>query len=306
MSFNISTRLSFFIQNEELPLVPSTMSSVRSEFIDVRVYPQWFKQVTVSWSVPDNFGKTLFNVYFSQASDTGFQKLNETPIDGNFFTDTSSDTFSQENESYFIVEAMLMDKGGVTVRSKPVTWENKRRNYIELRAVEINRREYLLLSRFTGVKSWLFRKRNFGERCKTCWDPKLEKVFRDNCPDCLGTSFEGGYFTPSPLYIQIAQNGETLIRGDFGVAAPDIINAWTIAMPEIHADDIIITSGFWQAYRVENITPTLLQGQRVRQILSMRVLNKSDIEYSLIGRGLPDFPGEFFSNDASFLSPTSP
>lgn len=289
MSFNISSSFEFILLTRQKPLA----TFKRNGRIDVIVYPSWYKQVAVEWAVPPSFGRCLFNVYFSPVEDGSFHRLNPTPIDGTYLMDPSTMEFSKNNHGFYVVEALLQDHGGIALRSDPTTWNTHQRRWVELRSIEIQRREYWLLSRFAGIKSYLFRRRSYGERCRVCWDPKLEKVMDDHCPTCLGTSFEGGYFNPAPLYLQYDATPNALVKTYFGNYEPNQMGAWTISMPLIRPDDVIVRTGDWNAYKVDRLTPTELQGNPVRQMMVLNQLAKSDVEYQLISRNLPDFPVEF-------------
>jgi hypothetical protein len=292
MAFHFSVQPEFLMLNERLPLE----TTQRSHAIQVNVYPQWYKQVSISWTVPAQFGACVYNVYFSSSEDSGFQKLNSTPLTDIFFEDTTTEEFRKWNRGFYVVEAILTQKNNVAIRSKPVSWEPAQRNWVTLRATEIQRREYWLLSRFTGIKSYLFRAKTFGKRCPYCWNPNLELVMDDRCPYCAGTSFENGYYNASPMYVQYDPNQNSELKGYFGVAEPNQLPAWTISVPEIHVGDVVVRTGSWDLYRVDKITPTELQGNTVRQILLLTQLAKRDVEYVLIGRGLPEFPSQYYDD----------
>lgn len=289
MSLSVSSSLGFLLLTEQRALV----TQKRAGRIDVKVYPEWYRQISVEWSVPPSFGRCLFNVYFSPVEDSDFVKLNSTPIDGTYLIDVTTQEFSKNNRGNYVVEAILLDHGSTTLRSDPVSWKTGQRRWVELRSIEIQRREYWLLSRFVGIKSYLFRRKTYGQRCKTCWNAALEKVMDDHCPNCLGTSFEGGYFNPAPLYLQYDASPNSLVKTYFGDYEPDQIGAWTISIPYIRPDDIIVRTGDWNIYKVSQLTPTELQGNPVRQIMVLTNLSRGDVESQLVKRNLPEFPQEY-------------
>jgi hypothetical protein len=289
MSFNFVINQSFFVQTEQAPLV----TTKRNWRIDVKIFPQWFKQATIQWSVPASFGNVIFNVYVSQVADSDFVKINATPITGSFFIDTTSQEYSKFNHNYYIVEAILQDKNNFVIRSDPATWHTVQRDWVELRSIEIQRREYWLLSRFAGISSYLFRRKNYGRRCTTCWNPVTEQVTRDNCPNCIGTSFEGGYWTPVKIFLQYDPTPNNLVKDYVGQDEENIITAWTISMPDIRLGDILIRDNSWEGYEITKIQTTELQGNVVRQILTLTQLSKGAVEFQLISRNLPDFPSQY-------------
>lgn len=302
MSFNVSLNFGWFAQSlpKEAPISAIT-GSPQSYYIEVTVYPQWYKQVTVEWKVPTGFGPCVFNVYFSQSADGEWERLNTQPLTDTYLTDPTTREYSKYHSGYYIVEAVMTGNGNATLRSAPSTWKNRRRAWVDLRATEIQRREYWLLSHFTGIKSFLFKKRIYGARCSRCWNYQAEKVVDDNCPVCFGTSFEKGYSDPIPLYVQYDSTPNDRQQTYIGNIEPNQIGAWTISIPEICDEDVIVRVGDWDLYKVLKVVPTELQGNTVRQQLALTQLGKRNIEYQLLDRSvtglgakeLEEFRGRF-------------
>jgi hypothetical protein len=229
--FTLSLSFDYFIRSGSSPSaeLPSPVSATSKDVV-VTVFPRWFKHVSVQWSIPDTWGHCLFNVYFSQIEDSDFNKINVTPIDGTYMNDLSTEEYRKFNEGYYIVEVLPQDQGSPTgvVKSAPVTWTTARVKFGDIRAREINRREYFLLTHFVGVKSYIFKRKTYGKRCPQCWDYKAEKVVKDHCENCFGTSFEGGYFPAIPCYFQYDASNNQEVRGYTGIQEPNSIGAWTI------------------------------------------------------------------------------
>lgn len=301
MSFNTSVNFSYLVQTAYSPLsgtsrpgVPLT-TTFRSNNIQVTVYPVWYSHNTIEWSVPADWGNCRFNVYGAQTEDGPFELLNPQPINGTFFKSLGAKDYRKYTSGKYVVEVILLDKANVAIRSNPITAETKQSGWVALRAQEIQRREYWLLSRFAGIQSYLFRKKHYGMRCSNCWSFTKERIIKDNCNVCFGTSFEGGYWDPVPLYIQYETTPNDNQKTYAGVMEPNQVQAWTISLPEIYSDDVIIRTGDWSLYNVERITPTELQTKTVRQILTLNALSKSDIEYKLLSKGVPGFPSNYYN-----------
>ena len=292
MSFNVSVSVEWFVSTTQTPL---SESSAENPSFDVTIYPQWYKQITLEWQVPPEFGNCVFDVYFSETEDGPFKKLNLTPINGTFLSDTSTQEYSKTNRGWYIVEAILLDRENTMLRSSPRTWDNTQTSWVALRSKEIQRREYLMLSKFIGVQSYLFRKKSYGQRCAACWNPTAEQVMNDHCPVCIGTSFEGGFFAPAPFLAQYETTPNERTKTYFGKLESNQIGAWTVSMPVINSEDVIVRIGDWAMYRVDRIMTTELQINTVRQIMTLVQLGKGDVEYQLIKRQIPDFPAEYLA-----------
>lgn len=291
MSFNVSISAEWFLTTAPTPA--NIASSPENPNLSVKLYPQWYKQISVEWAAPPEFGNCVFNVYTAQTENGPWERLNATPIDGTFLSDVTTQEYSKFDKGWYSVEAVLLDKGNVTLRSAPITWETYQRDWVTLRSNEIQRREQWLLSKFAGVKSYLFRKKSYGKRCPDCWDPKTEQVLNDHCPTCVGTSFEGGFFAPAPLFLQYETTPNERNRVYFGQAEANQIGAWTISIPVINSQDVIVRVGDWNMYRVDKILTTELQANTVRQMMTLTQLGKGDVEYQLVKRQLPDFPTNY-------------
>lgn len=262
--------------------------------IVVIVYPEWYKQVSLEWTIPDSWAGAKFHVYFWPGGDEAHIRLTSTPISNQFFSDHTTREYSKTQEGHYVVEAILPFTNQI-VKSYPVSWRYKRRDKIEKIANEIQRREYLLLSKFAGTKAFFFRRKTYGIRCPRCWDAKTEKVMDDHCEICYGTSFEGGYYDPLPLFIQFDITATNKQKTYQGVLEPNNLNGWTISMPEITSDDVIVRVAGWNVYRVISSNPTELQTVPVRQLLSMTQLAKFDVENKLVKRVQAESSSDYLS-----------
>lgn len=276
----------FFVNNPLLNSVVSSNSPIvpietNNSNIKITVFPEWYRQVSLQWTIPDEWIGSKFHVYYWPGGDEAYVRLTHTPITTYYFSDESTREYSKTQEGFYVVEVYLPNSTKV-IRSYPTSWEYRRRDKTERIANEIQRREYLLLSKFSGVKSFFFRKKNYGLRCHRCWNPVQEKVMDDNCEVCYGTSFEGGYFDPIPIFVQYDPTLANKLKTYQGNIEPSNLGAWTISFPQISSDDIIVRTGSWNAYKVISSNPTELQTKPVRQILNLTQFSKSDVENKLV------------------------
>ncbi|HET8686739.1 MAG TPA: hypothetical protein VFM18_08750 [Methanosarcina sp.] len=292
MAFDFSFRFGSGLFSRPATGAAVDLSGAVSTAIRVQVYPRWYHYVAVQWTVPDSWGDCVFNVYHSALEEGPYELLTTSPLNGNCLVDYSSQDYSKFRNGFYVVEAILRSLNNRVLRSKPCTWQNVRRNWVQLRALDIQRRENVLLSKFTGVKSYLFKRRTYGMRCTNCWDPVSETVTKDKCLVCFGTSFQGGYFPPVPLFVQYEPTPNNLMKTYFGKFEPNQIGAWSIAIPEIASDDIVVRIGDWNVYKVGPIQTTELQAVPVRQIMQLTQLGRRDVENELVTQKLTEFPTE--------------
>lgn len=246
----------------------------------VDVFPDWYRQVTVAWKIPVSWGNCMFHVFYDESVPTSSRRLTNLPITTPYYTDTKNQEYSKFKKGFYTIEVILPN--GTKVRSYPTSWEPKRRDKLEKISNEIQRREYMLLSKFSGVKSFLFKRKTYGARCPRCWNEVQERVMDDHCPVCFGTSFEGGYYDPIPIFIQYEQTSKNKVKDYLGVFEPNSISGWTISIPEMSPRDIVMRGGDYNVYKVISIQNTEIQTKQVRQILSLTQIAKGDVE-NLLG-----------------------
>jgi ribosomal protein L37E len=299
MSFDTTFDSSWLILDGYISGESNSPQNQRNANILINVFPEWYAQVTLTWTIPPTWGNCLFHVYYTQGADSSYQRLTVDPISNPAFSDTKNQEYSKFREGAYVVEVILPNNS--RTRSYPTSWSLKRRDKIEKIATEVQRREYLLLSKFAGSKSFLMRKKAYGVRCPRCWNQSLEKVMDDHCGVCYGTSWDGGYFDPIPLFVQYEQTSNNRIKTYMGNFEPNSITGWTISLPEISPDDVIIRGGDFNVYKVISNSPTELQTKTVRQVLSLTQFSKGDVENALTSRiesntatdYIQDFPTSF-------------
>jgi hypothetical protein len=282
MALNFTLHLpSYYPAFFNLPLT----RTVETEYVVTKIYPTFYKHMAVEFSIPMEWGNCKFDIYKS-ASETGpWAKITPTPIVGPFFIDVTTEDYSMFDNTWYVVECMLPD--GRRIQGPVTTWQNKRGNWVQLRAKEIQRRETLLLEKFTGVDTLLFRRKHYGMRCKRCWDFATEKTTQDHCPNCLGTSFEGGYFPGFKTLLQYEPTPNDAVLDYRGRVENNTLSAWTVSWPQIELFDVVLRVPDWKIYRVDHILSTELQTVPVRQVLSLTELPKESVEFKLTAQAMP-------------------
>lgn len=263
-------------------LAPKALvAEIENPNFEVTIFPIWFKNVTIGWKIPDDWGNCTFNVYRSKSDSGDFKKLNTTPIDSQTFEDVEARMWSKYDHDFYIVEAILHDHGGAFLRSKPYSWERQQRRWVELRSIEIQRRFWLMLNKFMGVETYVFKRRSYGNRCDTCWDYKNLKVTNDRCPECLGTGWKGGYLTPYLTRVQYDATPNNKELSHTGRNEPSVIAGVTIAFPSIDDWDLIYRVKDNKMYRVDKVLTTELLTSIVSQRLQLIELPKNYVEFRL-------------------------
>lgn len=273
LTFDITP--SFFIIRSAASMVAATVSSE----IKIRVYPDWFKSATLSWTIPVEWGNATFEVFRSSSPQTGFEKLSTGPIDSNHWVDYNTYQDSTHRRDYYIVE-VTSDAG--KFRSPPASLSTGRVPYVKVVANEISRRENLMLRKYLGVPAMLFKRRTYGARCNSCWDPATEKVVRSSCDDCCGTSFKGGYHKGILSYFQFEPSSKDVQHTHFGKLESNQSSCWTTSLPIIDPEDILVRLEDYRLFYVAQVRQTEMQSATLRQMAAVSELNHHAPEFALI------------------------
>jgi hypothetical protein len=267
----------------------SLVTSVQSDAVQVSVYPLFYDRIIVQWSIPPSLGNCIFNVYRTDTSyATDAVKLNEAPISNtNYLEIVDTQDFSKFRKSFFMVEAIMPQPDSRAIVSSPTTWMGARTNLMQLRAVEITRRETILLNKFIGVDTLVFRRRYFGARCPNCYNTKIEKVVKDHCTACYGTSFLGGYYPGILTKVHFDISPNTTQLSYQGKVETNSCSAWTIANPDVDSLDILVRVPDFKIYRIDSTNTTEIQTIQVRQIMNITELNKDSVEMNLLKQLTP-------------------
>lgn len=276
---------SFEFAYEYFPLfnqpVITTSDSISGN-VSVTVYPNWYNSINLVWSYPASWGSVRSLIYHSAVEGGEYKKLTPSPLSPgvNSLNDVTTQDFSKIYEGWYIVEAILPN--GKRIQSVPVTWRNKRSDWVQIRANEINRREWFLLNNYVGVTTYLFNRKTYGKRCDNCWDYTVEKVVKDKCETCFGTSFDGGYWSPMKTKMQYEATPNDISLGYFGKFEQNETMVWTIAYPPMNTRDLIYRIADGKLFEIIDFKQTELQTVPVRQLAKITELDKESPEYKVV------------------------
>lgn len=160
---------------------------------------------------------------------------------------------------------------------------------LPLDALEIIRQHKILLEGVNGHEPYngrpcsIFKRRNFGPRCRDCVDASTGQVVISQCPSCGGTGYQGtGYYDPiDNVLMNISPNrrsvqSTTLARQEDNETAGFMLN-----FPVLYDGDIIVEPNE-RHWRVMGSEVTERVRQIVHQTLRLRQLDHNDVEYETL------------------------
>lgn len=175
-------------------------------------------------------------------------------------------------------------------------------------AIEIARRNNLLLRRFTGRLTAYLPLRTQGKRCPQCWDEKKRRGNSSSCVECYGTTFQGGFYTPIPVFVDFNPSPNVIQISSFGKMEENQTAAFMGNYPLVKPNDMLVeqTNRRWRVVQVNAIAE---KRYIVQQHLQVQEIERSDAEYLLpvdLNMKAPteDFVGFFPKNYSPKLVPT--
>lgn len=146
---------------------------------------------------------------------------------------------------------------------------------------KILREEYVLLKKLAGVEFALLKRRHYGERCTSCYDPRTREVTKSTCDVCYGTSWAGGYHNAVDL---LGRRATSQIAAEVTPQAKMETNMTRIQFldfPRIDEEDILVEKARGQRYLVKSRYFTFLKTIPVHQTVMVSELERQAVEYSI-------------------------
>jgi hypothetical protein len=171
----------------------------------------------------------------------------------------------------------------------------------DLMAQNIRRLEMTYFTQIVGRQVWLFKRRTFGPRCRTCWDSTLQKRTVDRCLDCFGTGMLRGYHDPIEVWMQVDPASKVQQNNPQQIAQFVSTSARMSYYPNVSPGDVVVEAEN-RRWRVQSVTLTERLRAAVKQELVLRQIEEKDIEFKLpvkIERALRDVqpsPSRMFDN----------
>ncbi len=133
-----------------------------------------------------------------------------------------------------------------------------------------------------GIPLVVLKRKRWGERCTTCFDPVLGESTREHCNACFGTSFLGGYWAPTLIRGRreaAAVQTSLVAHGEEDVKYADFL---TLDYPHLEYKDVIIDLNRNERFEVQRMTPTELKTVIVHQKIACSLLSHGSIEYAVL------------------------
>ncbi len=248
-----------------------------------RVLPVYPEYMHVQWSIRDPNGATgEIEVSRSGSPEGPFTVIaDKLPPDNFFYQDFEVAKFGLTQNYWYRIrvssalnpsEKVLSDVGTVEFRAQPHRFRLARKARRDL---------YVTLSRLNGSVYVLLKKKRFGSRCKTCYNPFTQDVVLSSCGECYGTSYTDGYHDPVSIWGKL---DPTVIQQQFGmqgISEMAMLGFVTLDYPMVDQEDILVEMQTNRRFIVKQKMQTQSSGIPVHQDLQLSELARTAIEYSI-------------------------
>jgi len=255
-------------------------------FQEISVYPAFPNAVVIQWSLTDTSmpGTYRFQVERSGSPEGPWVTLTPTPVqDVYVFIDREVKLIVKENRYFYRV--IFIDPSGRQFTSDAQDLLRNLKKHDFLLASEFNRKESLRLVQYVGVEAYLLKRKHYGERCTSCFDPATGKIVKSKCFCCYGTKYVGGYFPPIPIYVEIQPFPKVsrLEAGGQGTSEQFVTSGRMPAYPLVARADIIVereNNRRWHIMKV--VCDELRTVPVVQRLEEIREIARTDIEYRIL------------------------
>lgn len=248
-------------------------------FTDITVNHFARNALRIEWAydVEDGDNSTLysFRIERSESRTDGFESIMNVEENSRNFTDYSVNTLSKERVYFYKIVAELITDSSVSFESK-IGYISSLPDCI---ALEIVRKNRLLLRQYMKTKCYLYASRSVGQRCSNCWNPITGTVTLKNCPVCHGTGFEKGLYKPEPVYIDFDPDPSVLRISGLGPIEGKDTGAWTSNYPIIRSNDYIREVETGDIWKVEDKSPIKKNRFLVSQALRISEVQRGSQMY---------------------------
>lgn len=231
----------------------------------------------VFWEIENftgNIRQYEFQIFRSESSFGPWEAVSPPFEDQYYFRDPTPPTMHKWRQLNYLLR--IRDKVSNEVKDFGPT---SREGEPDLIALEINRQEDVLFREFVGRKCWLFPVRTFGAYC-ICYDRVSSRRTKANCLNCYDTGFLGGYLSPIECFVQFDPTGQQGQPTPMRDRQDNKTTARLISFPQVKPKDILIEAENTR-WRVETSTATQRLRSVVHQELTLKEIDKGDVEYKL-------------------------
>lgn len=209
----------------------------------------------ISWTMVRGFkGKYPLNFYVDVApiGSDEWTTLNKIAVvDDCSYYDPNKYNYTVNIEQAYRIR--MVDADGDVFYSNPFQPLGNLNKHDYLLAKEIMRKELLELSKFTGVKGKVLKRRQWGPKCPRCLDYDTDEITDSHCDICYSTGFVGGYYKGIEMWLKMTNLKRNKDSTDVGITDPHNRGGRSIAYPYLDTKDVWVNDETNERWFISNI-----------------------------------------------------
>lgn len=248
-----------------------------------RIIPLYPKTNFVQWTVddPDSIVSS-FSLLRSGSPSGPFEAVvSGLSADTFFFNDESPGPYGITTRIWYQVQATPLSGAINSVLSDPHSVSSNKYDAKNKILRKARRDLSITLSKLSGVRITILKRRRFGERCPDCYNPQTKDVVTSSCVTCYGTSYRGGYYEAFPTWAKIDPVSTQEIFDRSGPSEVAMFGVTILDYPLVELDDVIVENSTNRRFVVKRKASTESRGAVVHQDLQVSELSRAAVEYSI-------------------------
>jgi hypothetical protein len=142
--------------------------------------------------------------------------------------------------------------------------------------------EEILWKTHNGVWLIILKRRKWGTRCTTCYDPVTKAILEEHCPECWGTGFVNGYWDPVTTIGRIYPPSNIDVQTTPRSTKESSNHLITLTdIPYLEDQDLIIERDANKRFMVRRQTQTELKRRTVHQQVTASYIEHGAVEYEI-------------------------
>ena len=248
-----------------------------------RVIPLYPKTHFVQWTLDDPDNQVAsFSLLRSGSPEGPFDTVVSGLMPSTFFfSDDSLVMSGLTSKVWYVVQAVPLTGAINSVLSLPFSVSSNKYEAKNKILRKARRDLKITLSKLSGVRIVVLKRKRFGDRCTSCFNPVTKDVVTSRCSLCYGTGYEGGYHHGYPTWGKVDPPS---VQEIFDRSGASEVSLFGITMPDcplVELDDVIVEVDTNRRFVVKRKSSTESRGSVVHQDLHVSELSRSAVEYSI-------------------------
>ncbi|MAG27830.1 hypothetical protein CMI47_20055 [Candidatus Pacearchaeota archaeon] len=249
-----------------------------------KVTPIYPSQNFIQWTLDDPNNVLQYFDVLRAGSPAGPYKTVAPQVleDVYHYTDKSPHNYGLTTKIWYVIRAVPKSGSINATLSEPRSAKASSSGTLQDRIARKARYDLsITLKRLNGVELVILKRKRFGTRCSTCYNPSTKDVLLSHCSECYGTSFTGGYHTGVTVFGRIDPSVVQAAFDRTGDTETAVNGITMLDYPEVEPDDIVVERETNRRFIVKRKIPT--EGRRilVHQDLQVSELSRSAVEYTV-------------------------